>query len=107
MHDIWWVKANGQHYKATSAVVTGIDQELPCFADIQNVYIADGKVLLEVKLYETISYLHQYHAYHLRTLQMVDINALIVPHPIIIRHVSHPTKLVAVLKYHICGTVSF
>ena len=105
-----WIKTNGQLYKPLNAVVTGIDEDSdPQFGVIQNIYIADCKTLLEVTQYETITFLRHYHGYEVEPLpgqiSVIDIDSLVSHTPLLVYHLSHISKYVVVLKYHICNTI--
>ena len=79
------------------------------FAKVEDIYVADGKIVFEVKLYETIAYCTHFHAYQVKktsSSQIVNISDFITPYPLLIRHINHSIKYVAVLRHHICGCIS-
>ena len=48
------------------AVVISIYEDYPRFAKVEDIYVADGKIVFEVKLYETIAYCTHFHAYQVK-----------------------------------------
>ena len=103
-----WVKTNGQLYKPLNAVIMGIDDDLPQFGVIKNIYITDCNTLLEVEIYKTISFLHHYHGYDVKVISqtnIINISSLVSPYSLLINHLAHINKSVVVLKYHVCNTI--
>jgi len=53
----------GQKYKSSCIVIMQIDDEVPKFAKIENIFIVNSKIVLEVNAFNTLSFCSHYHAY--------------------------------------------
>ena len=58
-----WIKMRGQKYKSSCIVIMQIDDEVPKFAKIENIFIVNSKIVLEVNAFNTLSFCSHYHAY--------------------------------------------
>ena len=84
-------------------VVIDIKNDYPLFGEISDMLVSDSKMLLQLKLYKTISYDQQFHSFVLEKTscsQLLDLQKLFVPYPFIIRYISHIGKFLVVMKYH-------
>ena len=98
-------------FQAPAVVVLGVEEDLPKFGEIVNVYlVSKSTVLLYTRLLHTLHFCKHYHAYAISRLscfKLVSPRDLYTHSLLYIRHLRAPgcNKLVIVPKYHICNSV--
>ena len=96
----------GQKYKPGCIILTGIDDEYPSFAEIQNIYIADSKIYFEIIPYMTISFNKHFNAYEVeRTArkELVCNDDLLIPYTETIK--CYNQKKIVMLRHFVPGIV--
>ncbi len=99
---------NGQLYKAPCALVLGVEDDSPVFAQVNAVYVVDRtRVVADVNLMATKAFNMHYHAYVIEktvTQRTVVLDTLHNPFPLHVRKLAN-SKRVIVVKHHISGTL--
>ena len=57
-----------------------IYEDYPQFAKVEDIYVADGKIVFEVKLYETIAYCTHFHAHQVTKTSSSQIVNISISH---------------------------
>ena len=109
-HRTKWVKLNGQLYKAPCAVVIGVEDDYPLFAEMDDaLYVTEEKkVLASVNLLTATEFKTHFHCYIVErtsTYKMVALDTLFSPFPLHVRQLSSSAKLCIVVKHHIIGSL--
>jgi len=87
-------------------IITEIDDDLPKFATIKNIFLVNSKIILDVIAFRTLSFCLHYHAYEVKqTTQShtILLNKLPCIHTEILRCIGH--KQYIVLRHHLVGIV--
>ena len=87
-------------------IITQVDDEYPQFSQIDQIFIADNKILFGVSIFNTVSFHRHFHAYEVKETSqhtIVYVNELEFPYTETLRHCN--SKLFVVVRYHIAGIV--
>ena len=104
---------NGQVYKQPCTLIIGVDDDYPVFGEVNSILVTSTTdIAFQVTVYETVDYVHHFHAYLVRNTaekKVVSLHSLVDHIPLHIMPITFSvdsfTKHVVVLKYHICGTI--
>ncbi len=103
-----WAKVNGQIYRSPCAVVLGVEEDYPLFAEFNNVFVLDRtRVVAHVNMLTTTHFNTHYHTYVIErtaTTRVVVLDTLLNPFSLHIRKVANFTHVI-VVKHHIAGTL--
>ena len=104
-----WIKFDGVLYKKPSAILAGVEEDLPVFAEVVDVFVYSNKPILYTRLFQTEHYNHHYHCFVLKAkplYKVVDIESIRQPTVYHIRKLPSDTSAYAIVpKFFVCGTV--
>lgn len=104
-----WIRFDGTLYKKPSAILVGVKDELPVFAEVIHVFVYNNKPIPYTRLFQTEHYNQHYHCYVMKTqplYKVVDIDSIRQPTMYHIWKLPSDTSVYATVpKVFICGTV--
>jgi len=111
-----WIKSKGQKYKTNCMIIIQVHDENPEFSQIDQIFIADNKILFAVSTFNTVTFCRHFHAYEVKqTLQhnIVCIDELEFPYTETLRHcnskffvvVRDTTLLELLYNYFTCNYI--
>ena len=102
------MKLNGVLYKKPCAILLGVHEDFPQFAQVEDVFVKQNNtVVLLVKLFISHVFLHHYRGYKVcitEEYRIVCSQTLSSPLLFHVRRISTGDTVI-VVKYHICGTL--
>ena len=69
------VTINGITYKHQTIVVVSMDDDSPCFGEIESIYLVDNKYFFKYKSFKAVGFNYHFFAYSLREINVKEIRA--------------------------------
>ena len=106
-----WVKHDGILFKPASVIVFGVDNDVPVFGKIEQIYIVNtNDIYFNVRILSTVEYNEHRHIFLVHTsndCNTIKISMLYNSFPLLLRRVNINGQLYScvVLKYYIVNSL--